>query len=105
MPTLTPHRRRRELDVSDKRLPQPENPTRPRCIVDESEQRGLEDLAHACRLSIASLLRCIVIDAIANPDRVEDWKKIAQKLLDESDAPRPGRPKKPENAKDKKPKK
>jgi hypothetical protein len=77
-----------------RRLPRPAKPTRPRCEIDEPEQVALEDLAHACGLSVASLMRVLVVDATEHPERVEAWKAIAERLARAAPPaqPKPGRP-------------
>lgn len=80
-----------------KRLPRPANPIRARCELDESELKSVEDVAHLCRLSVASFIRVAMVDAAAHPERVDEWRRIADLLMEgtgESPPKRPGRPKK-----------
>lgn len=82
-----------------KRLPRPANPVRVRMELDRPELDRVEDMAHACRLSVASFLRSLAV-AVA-----EEWpdgadadaiKAVAARLLTtvRPGQARPGRPKK-----------
>ncbi len=94
--TPTPQRRERRALHMEKRLPRPAKPTRPRCEVDESELKLIEDAAHLCRLSVASFIRVALVETVECTERIEEWKKIAERLMrGTGDTPpkRPGRPK------------
>lgn len=77
-----------------RRLPRPNNPTRQRCELDDSELRELEIVAARCRLSVASFIRVALVDAAAHPERVPDWQAVAARLAVAADPGRrkPGRP-------------
>lgn len=75
-----------------RRLPRPPSPQRPRCEIDEAELLLIENVAHLCRLSTASMIRVLLIDAASQPERVAEWKAIAERLI--ASGPPPDRPKK-----------
>jgi hypothetical protein len=62
--------------------------------MDVSEVKTLEDAAHACRLSLASFIRVALIEAAAHPERIEEWKAIAERLMAAAppEQKKPGRP-------------
>jgi hypothetical protein len=85
------------------RLPLPAKPARPSPIIDESEMEKLQEAAEQSGLSVASLIRVLIVESCEHvKERVEEWKKIAERIRQDAppDQPKPGRPKK-----NKKPKK
>lgn len=79
-----------------RRLPRPANPTRQRCELNADELRAVEDVAHLCRLSVASFIRVALVEAAAHPERVVAWGDIAARIAagKPNEPPkRPGRPK------------
>lgn len=78
-----------------KRLPRPAEPVQPRCEIDRAELSAVEDMAHLCRLSVASFIRVALVEAAAHPERKAAWEKIAADIAANPppDRRKPGRPK------------
>lgn len=78
-----------------RRLPRPVDRVRPAVEFESAELYAVELMAAQCRLSVASFLRVVAIDAAAHPERMAAWQAIADRL---SAVPKgrnkPGRPRK-----------
>jgi hypothetical protein len=93
--------RREKCVAKSKRLPAPTMPARPACVIEDAELNAMELLAAEVRLSVSSFIRVVIVESIAHPERVEEWKRIAELLVNAAppDKPRPGRPKEPKEKK------
>lgn len=100
-------RRTDRVESVSQRLPSPQNPKRPACVLDDEELRALELLAAEVRLSVSSLLRVIVVYVTDHPECAGELKQIADRIrrAAPADKSRPGRPKDKSDADKKKPKK
>ena len=77
-----------------RRLPRPTERTRLGAEFSAAELAAAERVAYLMRLSVASALRVLVLDAAAHPERLADWQGIAERLAaDGADQPKPGRKK------------
>lgn len=79
------------------RLPLPAKPARPSPIIDESEMEELQRAAEVSGLSVASLIRVLIVESCEHvAERVEEWKMIADRIRKSApaDQPKPGRPRK-----------
>lgn len=63
-----------------KRLPRPTDAEIVNVPLTAAELRRLEDAAHLCRLSVASFLRVLVVEAVDHPERQAAWTAVANKL-------------------------
>lgn len=78
-----------------KRIPVPADASRVRLMLSADELKAVEDMAHLCRLSVASFVRVAMIETARHPERVEAWQTVAKELndaADEAELPKPGRP-------------
>lgn len=78
-----------------RRLPRPDTRTRLGAEFSAAELAAAERVAYLMRLSVASTLRVLVLDAAANEGRLADWQRIIGHLQAAgADQPKPGRRKK-----------
>jgi hypothetical protein len=53
-----------------------------------AEQRAVEDAAHLCRLSVASFLRVLIVEAMRHTgERLPGWQEVAAELSGANDVP------------------